>query len=53
MFSSNATMHSRKANTSTIKMGWNPRVNLAHHGFEPGWVEFFQYWLIFDLVKAG
>jgi len=24
-----------------VKMDWNSRVNLAHHGFEPGWVESF------------
>ena len=26
-----------------VKMGWNPRVNLAHHGFRLGWTwtEFF------------
>jgi len=24
-----------------VKMGWNPRANPAHHGFGPGWVEFF------------
>jgi len=34
-----------------VKMGWNLRVNLAHHGFRPGWVEIFlqiQWGLIFD-----
>jgi len=24
-----------------VKMGWNSRANPAHHGFRPGWVEFF------------
>jgi len=24
-----------------VKMGWNPRANLAHHGFGSGWVETF------------
>jgi len=24
-----------------VKMGWNPWVNPAHHGFESGWVEIF------------
>jgi len=23
----------------TVKMGWNTRVNSAHHRFGPGWVE--------------
>jgi len=27
--------------TRDVKMGWNPRTNLAHHGFGPGWVEIF------------
>jgi len=22
-------------------MGWNPRANLIHHRFGPGWVKFF------------
>ena len=25
--------------TRTIKMGYNPRANLAHHGFGSSWVE--------------
>jgi len=24
-------------------MGWNPRANPAHHGFEPSWVEFYKF----------
>jgi len=24
-----------------VKMGWNLRVNPAHHGFRSGWVKFF------------
>jgi len=24
-----------------VKMGWNPRANLAHHGLGSGWVEIF------------
>jgi len=27
--------------SKVVKMGWNPRVNLTHHGFGPGWVEIF------------
>jgi len=41
----------RQVNIRAVKMGWNPRVNPAHHGFGSGWVEIFyifQYWLIFD-----
>jgi len=43
--SSNVTFLSRMIPLSlwvrNLKMGWNPRINLVHHGFGSNWIEIF------------